>query len=39
MAILPRITGAGYTVELMWEYQFDKYVLRLNPELKFNPTP
>ena len=34
MARLQRITGAGYTVEVVWECQFDKDILQRHPELK-----
>ena len=37
MARLQRITGAGYTVEVLWECQFDKDILSRYPELKHHP--
>ena len=37
MARLQRITGAGYTVEVVWECQIDKDILLRHPELKHRP--
>ena len=37
IARLQRITGAGYTVEVVWECQFDKDILPRHPELKQHP--
>ena len=37
MARLQRITGAGYTVEVVWECQFDKDILPHHSELKHRP--
>ena len=37
MARLQRITGTGYTVEVVWESQFDKDILPHHPELKHHP--
>ena len=34
MAILQRITSSGYTVEVVWECQFDKDILPHHRELK-----
>ena len=37
MARIQHITGDGYSVELVWECQFDGIILRHHPELKHNP--
>ena len=34
MTRLQRITGAGHTVEVVWECKFDKDILPHQPELK-----
>ena len=34
MLRLQSVTGAGYTVEVVWECQFDKDILPGHPELK-----
>ena len=38
MARLQRITGVGYTVEVVWECQLNKHVLPRHPELKHHTT-
>jgi len=37
MAVLQRITGAGYTIGVVWEYQFDRDIIPHHPELKNHP--
>jgi len=37
MTKLQTITSAGYTVEVLWECQFDKDIQPPNPELKQHP--
>ena len=37
MARLQLIIGAGYTVDAVWEYQFDKDNLPRHPKLKYHP--
>ena len=37
MARIQQITGAGYSVELVWECQFDRDILRHHPEMKQHP--
>jgi hypothetical protein len=37
MERIQRIIGAGYTVEMVWECQFDKDILPRHPELKHHP--
>ena len=37
METLQRITGAGYTVEVVLDYQFDKDILPRHSELKHHP--
>jgi hypothetical protein len=37
MARLAKITEAGYQVEHQWEFEFDKGILPVHPELETHP--
>jgi hypothetical protein len=37
MVRLEQITQAGYEVDVMWEYEFDRDILPKHPELRNHP--